>query len=315
MVAYVLSYIAAITFGGAIGISELISRYKDSPINALKTLSAWIYVLINAGASGFALWLIQKTDWLSDLGGKSVDQHLIMQTLVASFGAMAFFRASFFTVRVGTSDIAIGPAGFLQVVLAAADRATDRMRARPRAKSISEIMNNISFAKSQEALPSLCFGLMQNVGSEEIRNFGLIVKDLQNSKMDDAFKSNILGLALLNIVGESVLREAVSVLRKLISDPPRRVVNSLFTLQLIKNGNFAQDADQLLDQCLLITGQAIHSNYRVHLKQTLAAITGMKMDNTEKMMMLSSMIISEFSEEILQYVLKSLPANATVSAL
>jgi hypothetical protein len=306
--AYVVSYVLATGFGGVIGLSELVSRYKDAPFTAIQTGSAGLYIALNALASAAALSLILQMGWLANLATDPT-QLLVMRTLVAAFGAMAFFRTSLFTVRVGNTDVAVGPAGFLQVVLSAADRATDRTRAGPRAQAIAEIMTNISFAKAQEALPTLCFGLMQNVSADEQRTFGLVVKDLQNSKMDDVFKANTLGLQLMNIVGENVLRQAVTVLRRLISDPPKQVVQSIATLQLIKNLDFDKMSGQIVDECLLVSGQMQASNYRASLQVSTQGIQRMKLDPVQKGLLLSAMLISEFSEDILQAVLKSLPVD------
>lgn len=144
-----------------------------------------------------------------------------IEALVAGLSAMALFRTSLFTVRVGTTDIGIGPAAFLQILLAAADRATDRARARPRAAAIKKIMEGISFDRAKEALPSLCFALMQGLTPEEQKAFGFQVAALQASGMDDLPKANSLGLNLLNLVGERVLQQAVEMLRGDIRAKPK----------------------------------------------------------------------------------------------
>src|ERR1043166_5701975 len=196
-----LAHLLVFLFGGAIGVSELVSRYRDAPFRALVTGPAFLYILLNALASFGALLLIRQFDWIDPEKKPDDINVLLTQSLVAAFGAMAFFRTSLFNVRVGSTDIGVGPAGFLQVLLTAADRACDRTRARPRAKAVADIMGGISFAKSKQALPSLCFGLMQNVSADEQRSFGTVVKDLEGSQMDEAFKANNLGLALMNVVG------------------------------------------------------------------------------------------------------------------
>lgn len=45
---------------------------------------------------------------------------------MAGVSAMAFFRSSLFVVRAGDRDVGVGPSGFLQIFLTAADRAVDR---------------------------------------------------------------------------------------------------------------------------------------------------------------------------------------------
>jgi hypothetical protein len=49
-----LFYILTLFLGGAVGVSELVSRYKDAPLRALLTIPAVLYIGLNAlaGADG-----------------------------------------------------------------------------------------------------------------------------------------------------------------------------------------------------------------------------------------------------------------------
>jgi len=58
---------------------------------------------------------------------------------MAGVSAMAFFRTSLFVVRSGDRDVGVGPSGFLQIFLGAADRAVDRKRAAARAGSAASV--------------------------------------------------------------------------------------------------------------------------------------------------------------------------------
>ena len=80
-----------------VGYGELISRYKDSPLFKLfTTFAASAYLLVNMGAGVMALDLIRIQQILA-----TGDDWWLKQTLLAAFGAIAFFRTSLFTVRVG----------------------------------------------------------------------------------------------------------------------------------------------------------------------------------------------------------------------
>ncbi len=74
---------------------------------------------------------------------------------------MAFFRTSLLVVRAGDRDVAIGPSGFLQIFLTAADRAVDRKRAAARSDAVAEVMKRVDFTKALKALPPYCLALMQ----------------------------------------------------------------------------------------------------------------------------------------------------------
>jgi hypothetical protein len=122
--------------GLAVGTAELVSRYKDSPFRAVATAPAILYLGINVLASVSAFAAIRQFHWLNTADSDPTNT-IVLQALVAGVSAMAFFRSSLFTVRVGNLDIGVGPAAFLQIILNAADRACDRERAQPRANSMN----------------------------------------------------------------------------------------------------------------------------------------------------------------------------------
>lgn len=200
-------YAAVFAFGTLVGVAELVARYRDAPLSAVTTGAAVVYILINAIAAGFALWLIEVNGWT--FGGTAPAAVAAAQVLVAGFGAIAFFRSSLFTLRVGDSDVQIGPSAFLNIILNAADRSVDRARAEARAKAVSEIMAEVSFAKAKDALTTYCLALMQNVPADEADRLGEAVKSLANAAMSEDVKTLNLGLLLMTLVGEEVLRTAV----------------------------------------------------------------------------------------------------------
>jgi len=141
------------------------------------------------------------------------------QVLVAGVSAMALFRTSLFTVRAGDRDIGVGPSSFLQIFLAAADREVDRMRARSRAGTVSEIMKGVSYRKAFQALPTYCLALMQNVSDDDQRELRRALETLDSQQVDETLKARILGLELMNVVGKDVLTAAVGSLGDEIKEP------------------------------------------------------------------------------------------------
>ncbi|HYK05731.1 MAG TPA: hypothetical protein VE974_28540 [Thermoanaerobaculia bacterium] len=157
-------------FGAIVGASELVSRYRDAPERALKSIPAAIYILFNLVTSVAALRLIEIFDWLrptdtaklTGIALEIAERRLItMRVLVAGFGAMTFFRSSLFLTRVGNQDVQVGPVTFLQIVLAAADRAVDRIRGRARAEIAQRCMAGVNFDKALLALPTLSLALTE----------------------------------------------------------------------------------------------------------------------------------------------------------
>ena len=191
--------------GGAVGASELISRYKDHPASAIRTWPAIFYIAINVLASCCALILIDTMGWF----GSSY----LTRVLMAGISAMAFFRTSLFVVRTGDRDVGIGPSGFLQIFLAAADRAVDRQRASVRSDAVTKLMKGIDFNRAIKVLPPYCLALMQNVSPEDQQTLKRVFTALEAQSADPEVKTLLLGIELINVVGVDVLTTAVDSIR------------------------------------------------------------------------------------------------------
>jgi hypothetical protein len=229
---WVVAYSFAFLIGGGAGMAELISRYKDSPLRAVRTIPAVFYISLNAFGSVAALYLIYiyrvklgfndakaGDDWSRDPG------ILVQAVMLAGFSSLLFFRTALFNFRVGDADLAIGPSVFLDTLLAAADRAVDRVMARPRATFVHDLMGDISFEKAAAILPSHCIALMQNLASNETQAIARTVSSLRNDKdMPDKIKALNLGLALLSVVGEKVLETAIDGLKRDLQDSTARLL-------------------------------------------------------------------------------------------
>jgi hypothetical protein len=215
---YPARYALVALFGLLVGTTELVSRYRDRPTAPLRTLPGAIYIATNALASVAALWVLQRQG-VAFTFGEALPPEL-GQVLLAGFGTMLFFRSALFTVRVGDTDVSIGPAAVLQIIMTAADRACDRLRAGPRSDRVFRIMRGVSFERARQALPLHCFALMQNVSTAEQTQLLQNLDALAAKSMTDEVKAYNLGLLMMNVVGEDVLERAVQVLGHLILGPP-----------------------------------------------------------------------------------------------
>jgi hypothetical protein len=212
-----VDYFLVCLLGVFVGITEIISRYKDDPFRALGNWAAIVYLLINAAASALALWLILVFDWKF---GFTIEDHCDLQVravrgLVAGLGAMAIFRSSLFVVRVGNQDVGFGPSGLLTVVLRALDRDVDRRRARSRLDTVSQVMGNVNFHRDSAALTTYCIASLQNLSADEQSALAAAVTSIENSRdLNEREKAKALGLQLLNVVGKDVLEKAVRILQR-----------------------------------------------------------------------------------------------------
>ncbi|MEA3350428.1 MAG: hypothetical protein U9Q82_07400 [Chloroflexota bacterium] len=203
--------------GALVGMGELISRYRDDPWDTLQRKPGLVYVGLNTFVSIAALILIRGFGWTF---GANSDSVRWTQVLVAGFGAMALFRSSLFTVRISDQDVPVGPNSFLQIVLAAADREVDRRRATIRAERAKTIMKDVSFDNAMVSLPAFCIALMQNLPPNDQAELQEDVDKLAAADVIDAeIKSFLLGAALMNYVGEDVLKAAVASLDDHIHSP------------------------------------------------------------------------------------------------
>lgn len=198
--------------GTAVGIGELVARYRDEPVKALRSWSALVYVAVNALASLAALGIIHTFGWFGT--SPPTDQSNLTQVLIAGFGAMAVFRSSLFVVRVGKDDVGVGPIAFLQVILGASDRGVDRKRGVDRAPRVAEIMDGLAFDDVAAALPPYAMALLQNVDPDDAQELGDRIAKLRDAKMTDRLKVLNLGLVTMNVVGEDVLEAAANAFRK-----------------------------------------------------------------------------------------------------
>jgi hypothetical protein len=207
-----LDWAAAMVLGGVVGASELVSRYKDDPGSAIKSWPAIFYIAINSAASLGALGLIHAKDGFGMARWS--------QVLMAGISAMAFFRTSLFMVRAGDRDVGVGPSGFLQIYLAAADRAVDRKRAAARSAAVARVMKGIDFAKALKALPPYCLALMQSVTPEDQQVLKRALEALDKADAEASVKALLLGTELINVVGVELLTTAVEALRDNIRSVP-----------------------------------------------------------------------------------------------
>jgi hypothetical protein len=210
---YYLQWLVVAALGAIISSAEIISRYRDEPDDAIRTWPSAFYMLLNATASVVALAAIRAFGWNFGISDPSAAGWV--QVAVAGIGAMAVLRASLFSVTIDNETIPIGFGRFLDVLLVSVDRAVDRKRAEERGKAVSEIMKNVSFDKAYQALPAYCLSLLQNLPQADQDQLGKKIGLLFNTTgISPRVKSLLLGLALLNLVGESVLKSAVENLGK-----------------------------------------------------------------------------------------------------
>lgn len=202
--------------GALVGAGELVSRYRDAPVRALKCASALVYVGVNLAAAVAAYGLVSAFGWNFGAEGDAIRW---TRVLAAGFGAMALFRSSLFMVRVGGHDVAIGPSSLLSALLSVADRGVDRVRGAQRAAEVQKLLSGVPWSRVRTELPALCLGLMQNATLIEEDALAGAVRDIDAGDLTDDVRVLLVGLELLNLAGIGVLTGAVTLLKS-SADPP-----------------------------------------------------------------------------------------------
>ncbi len=218
----VADFIVVALLGAMVGVGELVSRYRTSPGRALWTQPALLYLALNAAAAAVALAVVRTFGWTFGVsaGPGNESGSRLTQLLVAGFGAVALFRTSLQFVGAGEQRAELGLSRFLESVLGAADREVDRLEGQARATTVAAIMEGVSFVKAHEALPAFCLALMQSLPEEDQQDLGRQVAVLRDADIDEGIKTLLLGLNLMNVVGEGVLKAAVHSLDERIRESP-----------------------------------------------------------------------------------------------
>jgi len=204
---------------GFVGLAELVGRYRSDPAYVLRrTLGAWVYILINVLAGVGALLLIRALNWR--LG--QTEHVELWQVLVAGFGAIAFFRSSFFVAKIGGASVGIGPSLVLGALLDACDREVDRKSA----EKMSEVMDDKALDgldpdSVMYALPVLSLALMQNFPSGEQAQLGAELAGIRNDEtMTEQAKMLAVLVQLAKYLSGNVVMNVLNHGREAFLAPP-----------------------------------------------------------------------------------------------
>jgi hypothetical protein len=303
-----LEYLCTAGIGLAVGLIEIVGRYRDNPWRALQSRSAFAYMIMNGTAALLALYFLEiwRPEWIFGAAGAPIGtKERVTAVLVAGLGAVTLLRSSFLKLKSPDGEIPIGPSVILDTLLRAVDRQVDRTMANDRAVLVSRIMKDISFERAKAGLPAYCFALMQNVPIEEqLRLFSEINKNAA-AAIDDRIKSFNLGLGLLTIVGADVLQRAVDDTREQIrtdlplSDQPASTVE-----QLVANVDYDRARSVLPSYCASI--RALPPEAAKKVADQVAAIDAAGVENKVKTLMLGMTLVQTFGHDVLELAIRDI---------
>jgi hypothetical protein len=90
------------------------------------------------------------------------------------------------------------------------DEAVDRVIGNKRLTDVAAIMGQVDFAKAAKSLPTFCFAGLRRLSPEVQRQFAVQLKELVDAPdVIDRVKALSLGLSIMNLTGQPILKEAV----------------------------------------------------------------------------------------------------------
>ncbi|WP_433475185.1 hypothetical protein ACQPZP_42070 [Spirillospora sp. CA-142024] len=214
-----IEMLLAALIGGAIGLAELVARYRDKPVSALLSPGGLLFVFVNASASIVALIAVTATGWTFGLPPATPPASLmVVRVIAAGLGSAALLRMSFGPAHSRAAGT--GPVALLNGVLRIADGELERKRALSRLSHND--LSGLSFERDHAALAELCCHLMREFDLSEAQRLGGLAAELSSrDDLTDADKLDCWGLELTRLVGERALRQAARRLRDRPRDDPR----------------------------------------------------------------------------------------------
>ena len=208
-------FVAVAILGIAVGLAEVLSRYREAPLQAALTRPALSYMGLNGLVSLAVLWGFGIFGVSFNLDDPT--QEAVARVVVAGFGALAFVRSSF-TFRTSHNAVSIGPGETLDTFFEALDLEISRTLAAEKATKAAETMASLEYEEAEEALPLLCIQLLRgSLSAEDQSRLGEDAAALAQLQIAPEVKKSILGVMLLNAVGEGVLEAAA---RSLVDSRP-----------------------------------------------------------------------------------------------
>ena len=214
-----IEMLLAALIGGAIGLAELVARYRDKPVAALVSPGGLLFVFVNASASIVALIAVTAAGWTFGLPDTTPPASLmVVRVIAAGIGSAAVLRMSFAPAQ--SKAVGAGPVSLLNGILRVTDGELERKRA------LSRLSHNdladLSFERDHAALAELCCHLMREFDLSEAQRLGGLAAELSHrDDLTDADKLDCWGLELTRLVGERALRQAARRLRDRPRDEPR----------------------------------------------------------------------------------------------
>ena len=207
---------AATAFGGLVGLSEILTRYRDEPLRATFNLFGCVYLLLNGLISLAAFALLRR--YAAQIF-PAVGDDLFLTAVVAGFGAMIVMRSKLFTFKSPDGkEYAIGPAIVIDTILQTIDQKIDRLRAADRQERVYQKLRDLTDFEGAASYLEASLLSFQNLSSEQKSAISDVITDYRESSWDDRLKIMAMGFAFLTIAGEENFDQVVDNMRRFLEN-------------------------------------------------------------------------------------------------
>jgi hypothetical protein len=210
--------LASAAFGALVGLSEILTRYRDEPIVASLTSYGLAYLALNAVIALGAFAILRGHPGAIF---PVLKDSLFLTATVAGFGAMTIFRAKLFTYKsTDGKEYAIGPAIVLETVLQTIDQKIDRQRSTQRQAKVFAGTDTLHDFEHTANYIEATLGSFQNLTADQKAQISLVIKDIRESLYPDRLKLMGLGFAFLDLAGEENFDLVVTNIQNFIGSLP-----------------------------------------------------------------------------------------------
>jgi hypothetical protein len=210
--------------GISVGAAEIISRFKDEPMVAVRNVAGVLYLTLNGVISLLVCaTLIHYSE--SKAGLAMFKDDPLLTGVVAGLASMALMRSKLFTFKGdGGNEYAIGPDVIFSMFLRAIDRNIDRRRVKKRHLIVYQAVSGITDSKEAISFLQSSIASFQNLSQEERELLNNRVDQIsRDESLDERLKLMRLGFMFLDITGEENYLEFMKRLNLYSADSSRRL--------------------------------------------------------------------------------------------
>src|SRR5438270_5286833 len=177
--------IFAFLCGGLVGITEIASRYRDEPFQAIRSPYGLVYVTLNGAISVLSLLLIFRYPATF----RAVSGDKLLAAIAAGFGSSAIMRTRLAVLKgPDNKEVSVGPDLVITVLLQTFDKRIDRIRARKRQAIVIRNLPGIRKLGSFQIAADYLFNSLlafQNMSDTDKSQFSSIIADYAKKSLPE----------------------------------------------------------------------------------------------------------------------------------